>query len=159
MDNCLGSSDDRIFHLGKFFVMKWMYVAVVMVSVLSLNGCAKDVTAEDSTVITTTKTQNETRTNLTSDDTIWIARVLKWYYPPQQTIDKEFVNEVDCWNYYENGVGESKFGTQHLDHQGNKPDKEYMKKNRPSHREYPTRMYYGTEETGQIWLTCDIKGR
>lgn len=159
MDNCLGSSDDRIFHLGKFFVMKWMYVAVVMVSVLSLNGCAKDVTAEDSTVITTTKTQNETRTNLTSDDTIWIARVLKWYYPPQETIDKEFVSEVDCWNYYENGVGESKFGTQHLDHQGNKPDKEYMKKNRPLHREYPIRMYYGTEETGQIWLTCDIKGR
>ena len=102
---------------------------------------------------------NETKTNSTSSDTTWIARVLKWYYPPQQTIDKEFVSEVDCWNYYENGVGESKFGAQHLDHQGNKPDKEYMKKNRPAHREYPTRMYYGTEETGQIWLTCDIKGR
>ena len=60
--------------------------------------------------------------------------------------------------------GESKmlnsYGTQVLDHQGNKPDKEYMKKHRPSHREYPTRLYRGiTDEQGQVWLTCDIKGR
>jgi hypothetical protein len=89
---------------------------------------------------------------------IWISIVLTWR-PVIYTIDKEFTSEVNCWNYYESGVGESKFGTQHLDHQGNKPDKEYMKKNRPAHREYPTRMYYGTGETGQTWLTCDIKGR
>ena len=138
-------------------MIKWIFIIVAMIATLSLNGCAKDATAEDSP--TPTETLTETRTNSTSSDTIWIARVLKWHYPPQQTIDKEFVSEVDCWNYYENGVGESKFGTQHLDHQGNKPDKEYMKKNRPAHREYPTRMYYGTEETGQIWLTCDIKGK
>jgi hypothetical protein len=139
--------------------MKYFIIILVLVIILILNGCAKDATAEDSTVTTPVETSTETRTNSTSSDTAWIARVLKWYYPPQQTIDKEFVSEVGCWNYYENGVGESKFGAQHLDHQGNKPDKEYMKKNRPAHREYPTRLYYGTEETGQIWLTCDIKGR
>ena len=139
--------------------MKYFIIILALVITLILNGCAKDATAEDSPTTTPVETSTATRTNSTSSDTTWIARVLKWYYPPQQTIDKEFVSEVDCWNYYENGVGESKFGTQHLDHQGNKPDKEYMKKNRPAHREYPTRMYYGTEETSQIWLTCDIKGR
>jgi len=139
--------------------MKYFIIILALVITLILNGCAKDATAEDSPTTTPVETSTATRTNSTSSDTTWIARVLKWYYPPQQTIDKEFVSEVDCWNYYENGVGESKFGTQHLDHQGNKPDKEYMKKNRPAHREYPTRMYYGTEETAQIWLTCDIKGR
>ena len=95
---------------------------------------------------------------------IWIAIVMTWN-PVNRTIDKEFSSEEDCWNYYEtetNGVsvGEGKFGTQHLDHQGNRPDKEYMKKNRPPHREYPIRMYRGiTDEQGQVWLTCDIKGR
>ena len=82
--------------------------------------------------------------------------------PVIYTIDKEFSSEVNCWNYYDNGAGESKmlnnYGTQVLDHQGNKPDKEYMKKHRPSHREYPTRLYknFGGE---LVWLTCDIKGR
>ena len=137
------------------------FIIVLMITALSfINGCADTADAETSSLATTSESNNDDSTTTTSSsETIWIARVLKWYYPPQQTIDKEFVNEVDCWNYYENGVGESKFGTQHLDHQGNKPDKEYMKKNRPPHREYPTRMYYGTEETGQIWLTCDIKER
>ena len=137
--------------------MKNCLIIIIALASLSLNGCAKDATAEDSSATTPTETPTEAKTNSTSSDTIWIARVLKWYYPPQQTIDKEFVNEVDCWNYYENGVGESKFGTQYLDHQGNKNDKEYMKKKRLTHREYPIRMDYGTEETGQIWLTCDIK--
>ena len=122
--------------------MKYFIIILALVITLILNGCANDATAEDSPTTTPVETSTATRTDLASDDTTWIARVLKWYYPPQQTIDKEFVNEVDCWNYYENGVGESKFGTQHLDHQGNKPDKEYMKKNRPAHREYPTRMYW-----------------
>ena len=94
---------------------------------------------------------------------IWIAIVLIWN-PVNYTIDKEFTSEVECWNYYDNGAGESKmlnsYGTQVLDHQGNKPDKEYMKKHRPPHREYPTRLYRGiTDEQGQGWLTCDIKGR
>ena len=92
---------------------------------------------------------------------IWIAIVMTWN-PVNYTIDKEFSSEVNCWNYYDNGAGESKmlnsYGTQVLDHQGNKPDKDYMKKNRPAHREYPTRMYknFGA---GLVWLTCDIKGR
>ena len=88
---------------------------------------------------------------------IWIAIVMTWN-PVIYTIDKEFSSEVDCWNYYEEGVGESKFGTQHLDHQGNKPDKEYMKKHRPPHREYPTRLYKN-HGGWMVWLTCDIKGR
>ena len=135
------------------------FIIVLMITALSfINGCAKDATAEDSAVVATNETPTKTKTNSTSSDTIWIAIVMTWR-PVIYTIDKEVTSEVNCWNYYESGVGESKFGTQHLDHQGNKPDKEYMKKNRPAHREYPTRMYYGTGETGQTWLTCDIKGR
>ena len=92
---------------------------------------------------------------------IWIAIVMTWN-PVIYTIDKEFSSEIDCWNYYDNGVGESemrsRYGTQVLDHQGNKPDKEYMKKHRPAHREYPTRMYKN-HGGWMVWLTCDIKGR
>jgi len=135
---------------------KWVIFIIVLV-VLSLNGCAKDATAEDSTAAIPVETSTETRTNL-STEVIWIAIVMTWQ-PVKYLIDKEFTSEVNCWNYYEEDVGESKFGIQHLDHQGNKPDKDYMNKNRPPHREYPTRMYHGiTDEQGQIWLTCDIKG-
>ena len=138
------------------------FIIVLMVTALSLiNGCAKDATAEDSAVTTPTEKQDETRTDLASDDTIWIAIVMTWR-PVIYTIDKEFSSEVDCWNYYDTGVGESKmlnsYGTQVLDHQGNKPDKEYMKKHRPAHREYPTRMYKNNGDW-MVWLTCDIKGR
>ena len=94
---------------------------------------------------------------------IWIAIVMTWN-PVIYTIDKEFSSEVDCWNYYDNGVGESKmlnsYGTQVLDHQGNNPGKEFHKKHRPPHREYPTRLYHGiTAEQGQVWLTCDLRSR
>ena len=137
----------------------WMFLIVIT---LTLNGCAKDATAEDSGVITTTETQNETRTNSASGDTIWIAIVTRWWPTINRTIDKEFTSEVNCWNYYESGVGESKmlnsYGTQVLDHQGNKPDKDYMKKHRPAHRVYPTRMYKNSGGW-MVWLTCDIKGR
>ena len=140
--------------------MKWMLIIVLAVVALSfIGGCADVADAEDSAATTPAETQNEAKTNLASDDTTWIAIVMTWR-PVIYTIDKEFASEVDCWNYYEEGVGESKFGTQHLDHQGNKPDKEYMKKHRPPHREYPTRMYHGiTDVQGQVWLTCEIKGR
>jgi len=93
---------------------------------------------------------------------IWIAIIMTWN-PVIYTIDKEFSSEVACWNYYDNGVGESKmlnsYGTQVLDHQGNKPDADYMKKHRPQHRVYPTRLYKGADgwTRGLIWLTCDIK--
>ena len=141
--------------------MKWIFI-LIMAAALSLNGCAKDATAEDSTAITSTETQDVARTNLASDDEIWIAIVMTWR-PVTYTIDKEFASEVDCWNYYDNGVGESemrsRYGTQVLDHQGNKPGKGFhfgMNEN----REYPTRLYHGiTVEQGQVWLTCDIKGR
>ena len=89
------------------------------------------------------------------------AIVMTWN-PVIYTIDKEFSSEVNCWNYYDNGAGESKmlnsYGTQVLDHQGNKPDKEYMEKHRPAHREYPTRLYKN-HGGWLVWLTCDIKGR
>ena len=140
--------------------MKWMYVAV-LVAVLGFNGCAKDATAEDSPTTTPTETQNEVKTNAASGDIVWIAIVMTWN-PVVYTIDKEFSSEVNCWNYYDNGAGESKmlnnYGTQVLDHQGNKPDAEYMKKHRPAHRVYPTRMYKNNGGW-MMWLTCDIKGR
>ena len=142
-------------------MIKWLFIIVAVIATLSLNGCAKDATAEDSMATTPTETSTETTTNSTSSDKEWIAVVLTWR-PVIYTIDKEFTSEVDCWNYYDTGVGESKmlnsYGTQVLDHQGNKPDKEYMKKHRPAHREYPTRMYKN-HGGWMVWLTCDIKGR
>ena len=143
--------------------MKWMIIGV-LASALSLNGCADTADAEDSTVITApvdNQDSTDGSTNSSDGPTIWIAIVMTWN-PVIYTIDKEFASEIDCWNYYDNGVGESKmlnsYGTQVLDHQGNKPDKEYMKKHRPSHREYPTRMYKNFGGW-MMWLTCDIKGR
>jgi hypothetical protein len=126
-----------------------------MITVLSLiNGCAKDATAEDSGVTTPTEKQ-ETKTSSTSGETIWAAIVLTWR-PINRTIDKEFASEIACWNYYENGVGESKFGSQILDHQGNPPTKDFHFG--PDHLEYPIRIYRGKDGQGQVWLTCDIKG-
>ena len=141
--------------------MKWMFIIVMVVATLSLNGCAKDATAEDSPTTTPTETQDEAKTNAASGDTIWIAIVLTWR-PVIYTIDKEFSSEVDCWNYYDNGVGESemrsRYGTQVLDHQGNKPGKGFHF-GMNEYREYPTRLYHGINvEQGQVWLTCDIKG-
>ena len=142
-------------------MIKWIFIIVIAIATLSLNGCAKDATAEDSAVAATSETRTETTTNSTSGETIWIAIVMTWR-PVTYTIDKEFSSEVDCWNYYDTGVGETKmlnsYGTQVLDHQGNKPGKEYHKKHRPAHRVYPTRMYKNNGDW-MVWLTCDIKGR
>ena len=140
--------------------MKWIFI-IVLAAALSLNGCADPADAEDATATTPAEQQQENTTSSASGDTTWIAIVMTWN-PVNYTIDKEFSSELDCWNYYDTGVGESKmlnsYGTQVLDHQGNKPDKEYMKKHRPSHREYPTRMYKNFGGW-MMWLTCDIKGR
>ena len=142
--------------------MKWIFIIVVLA--LSLNGCADTADAETSAAISApVENQEETTNTTSSSETIWAAIVMTWN-PVAYTIDKEFSSEVNCWNYYDNGAGESKmlnnYGTQVLDHQGNKPDKEYMKKHRPPHREYPTRLYKGADgwTRGLIWLTCDIKG-
>ena len=129
----------------------------------TLSGCAKDASGDDHKDEMAVTSDTTTADEEVSDETIWIAIVMTWN-PVTYTIDKEFSSEVNCWNYYDNGAGESKmlnnYGTQVLDHQGNKPDKDYMKKHRPEHREYPTRLYRGiTDEQGQVWLTCDIKGR
>ncbi len=135
--------------------MKWILIIAIA---LSLNGCADTADAEDSTA-TTPAEQQENRT-ADASGTAWVAIVMTWN-PVVYTIDKEFSTEVDCWNYYDTGAGEnemrSRYGTQVLDHQGNKPDAEYMKKHRPQHRVYPTRMYknFGAD---LVWLTCDIKG-
>ena len=139
---------------------KWIYVMIMMTAALTLNGCADTADAESSAAITSVENQEETTTT-SSSETIWIAIIMTWR-PVIYTIDKEFSSELDCWNYYDNGVGESKmlnnYGTQVLDHQGNKPDKEYMKKHRPPHREYPTRLYKN-HGGWLVWLTCDIKSR
>ena len=139
---------------------KWMFIIVIAVA-LSFSGCADTADAENSSMATTSSESNNDSTTTSSSETIWAAIVLAWN-PVVRTIDKEFSSEVDCWNYYDTGVGESKmlnnYGTQVLDHQGNKPDKEYMKKHRPAHREYPTRMYKN-HGGWMVWLTCDIKGR
>ena len=139
-------------------MIKWIFIIAIA---LSFSGCADTADAEDATATTPAETQNEAKTNLASGETIWIAIVMTWN-PVNYTIDKEFSSEVNCWNYYDNGAGESKmlnsYGTQVLDHQGNKPDAEYMKKHRPQHRVYPTRMYKNFGGW-MMWLTCDIKGR
>ena len=137
--------------------MKWLFL-IVLASTLSLiSGCADTADAEDSTEVTPAE-QSLEKTTLTKTDTKWIAIVMTWN-PVVRAIDKEFSSEVDCWNYYEGGVGESKFGTQHLDHQGNPPTKDFHF-GKMDHREYPIRTYRGiNDEQGQVWLTCDIKGR
>ena len=138
-------------------MIKWIFIIAIA---LSLSGCADTAAAEDSTA-TTPAEQQEANEKSASGETIWVAIVMTWN-PVVYTIDKEFSTEIDCWNYYDTGVGESKmlnnYGTQVLDHQGNKPDKDYMKKHRPQHRVYPTRMYKNFGGW-MMWLTCDIKGR
>ena len=142
--------------------MKWMFILIIA-GALSFSGCADTADAETSSMATTSseESNNDSTTTASSGDTTWVAIVMTWN-PVVYTIDKEFSSEIDCWNYYDTGVGESKmlnsYGTQVLDHQGNKPDKEYMKKHRPSHREYPIRLYHG-KDGWLVWLTGDIKGR
>ena len=141
--------------------MKWMFI-IIMVIALSLNGCAKDASGSDQEDPEIRPNEEVEVNKETDTDMIWIAIVLTWN-PVNYTILKEFTSEIECWNYYDTGVGEiyarENYGTQVLDHQGNKPDKEYMKKHRPPHREYPTRLYKGVDgwTRGLIWLTCDIK--
>jgi len=135
-------------------MIKWIFIIAIA---LSLNGCADTADAEDSTATTPAEQQQEADKEV-SDDTVWAAIVMTWN-PVVRTIDKEFSSEVDCWNYYEGGTGESKFGSQHLDHQGNTPTKDFHF-GKMDHREYPIRTYRGiNDEQGQVWLTCDIKGR
>ena len=133
-------------------MIKWIFIIAIA---LSLSGCADTADAEDSTA-TTPAEQQEANEKSASGETIWIAIVMTWN-PVVRTIDKEFSSEVDCWNYYEGSTGESKFGSQHLDHQGNPPTKDFHFG--PDHLEYPIRTYRGKDGQGQVWLTCDIKGR
>lgn len=134
-----------------------MIIIAISLLMTILTGCARDATAEDSTAVTPAQ-QSLERTTL-AETTKWVAIVMTWN-PVVYTIDKEFANEVNCWNYYDTGAGETKmlnsYGTQILDHQGNKPGKEYHKKHRPAHREYPTRMYKNFGGW-MMWLTCDTK--
>ena len=137
-------------------MIKWMFTIIVMVVALSLNGCADTADAENSSLATASEESNNDSTTTSSSETIWIAIVMTWN-PVNRVIDKEFSTEVACWNYYENGVGEGKFGTQHLDHQNNPPTKDFHFG--PDYLEYPIRTYRGKDGQGQVWLTCDIKGR
>ena len=132
-------------------MIKWMFIIAIA---LSLNGCADTADAEDSTA--TTPAEKQEADKEVSGDTIWAAIVMTWN-PVHRTIDKEFTTEEACWNYYENGVGEGKFGTQHRDHQGNLPTKDSHFG--PDYLEYPIRTYRGKDGQGSVWLTCDTKGR
>ena len=134
--------------------MKWIYIIVIAVA-LSFSGCADTADAESSAAITPVENQEET-TNTTSDDETWIAVVMTWN-PVKRVIDKEFASEVECWNFYEGGTGESRFGEQHRDHQGNLPTKDSHFG--PDYLEYPIRTYRGKDGQGSVWLTCDTKGR
>ena len=91
---------------------------------------------------------------------IWIAIITLWMPidggPIKRVIDKEFTSEIACWNHYEGGYGESRFGIQNLTHQGKTPTLGFHFT--LNHLEYPIRTYKGNGE-GNIWLTCDIKGR
>ena len=136
--------------------MNWIYIIVIAVALSLTAGCADTADAEDSTAITPAEQQEADESNSASGDTIWAAIVMTWN-PVVRTIDKEFASEVDCWNYYEGGTGESKFGSQVLDHQNNPPTKDFNFG--PDHLEYPIRIYRGKDGQGQVWLTCDIKGR
>ena len=136
--------------------MKWMFIIVIAIALSLTAGCADTADAEDSTATTPAEESNKENDSTSSGETIWAAIVLTWN-PVVRTIDKEFASEVDCWNYYENGVGEGKFGSQHLDHQDNPPTKDFNFG--PDYLEYPIRTYRGKDGSGSIWLTCDIKGR
>ena len=130
-------------------------ITIMLAAALSLSGCADTADAESSAAITPVENQEET-TNTTSDDETWIAVVMTWN-PVKRVIDKEFASEVECWNFYEGGTGESRFGEQHRDHQGNLPTKDSHFG--PDYLEYPIRTYRGKDGQGSVWLTCDIKGR
>jgi hypothetical protein len=127
----------------------------MLVVALSLNGCADTAEAEDSTA-TTPAEEQQNKTANASDDTTWVAVVLTWN-PVVRAIDKEFTSEVECWNFYEGGTGESRFGSQHLDHQDNPPTKDFNFG--PDYLEYPIRTYRGKDGQGSVWLTCDLKSR
>jgi len=133
-------------------MIKWIFIIAIA---LSLNGCADTADAEDSTATTPAEQQQEADKEV-SDDETWIAVVMTWN-PVKRVIDKEFTSEVECWNFYEGGTGESRFGEQHRDHQGNLPTKDSHFG--PDYLEYPIRTYRGKDGQGSVWLTCDIKGR
>ena len=137
-------------------MIKWMFILIMAVALSLISGCADTADAENSSLATASEESNNDSTTTSSSETIWAAIVLTWN-PVNRIIDKEFSTEVACWNYYENGVGEGKFGTQHLDHQDNPPTKDFNFG--PDHLEYPIRTYRGKDGQGQVWLTCDIKGR
>jgi hypothetical protein len=129
---------------------------ILLIIALLLSSCAADATAKDSTAVTPAEEQQNRTADASSDDTTWIAVVMTWN-PVHRTIDKEFTSEVECWNFYENGTGESRFGEQHRDHQDNLPTKDFHFG--PDYLEYPIRTYRGKDGQGSVWLTCDLKGR
>jgi uncharacterized protein YceK len=128
---------------------------ILLIIALLLSGCAADATAKDSTAVTPAEQQQEAEKEV-SDEETWIAVVLTWN-PVVRVIDKEFTSEVECWNFYEGGTGESRFGEQHRDHQGNLPTKDSHFG--PDYLNYPIRTYRGKDGQGSVWLTCDLKGR
>jgi len=85
---------------------------------------------------------------------VWAAFIL-YASNNYREIHKEFSTEVACWEYYEI-YGESFFGKQSLDHQNNRPKKDFHF--RLPWLNYPVRTYKGLNNNDMIWVTCDIKG-
>ena len=85
---------------------------------------------------------------------IWMAIVLTWNNPnPTRTIDKEFASVNECWNHYEEGVGESMFGRQNVDHQGNPPKIDFHF----ARDGVAIRTYKGKDTNRPVWLSCERK--
>ena len=82
---------------------------------------------------------------------IWAAFVV-YTSPFRREINKQFDTEFACWSYYE-AHGERLFGPQNLDHQNNKPTKDFHF--RMPWLNYPIRTYKGLSNNSMIWLTCD----
>ena len=138
-------------------MIKWMFILIMAVSLSLISGCADTADAENSSLATASESNNDDSTTTTSsEEETWIAVVMTWN-PVHRTIDKEFTSEVECWNFYEGGTGESRFGSQHLDHQDNPPTKDFHFG--PDYLEYPIRTYRGKDGEGSVWLTCDLKSR
>ena len=84
-------------------------------------------------------------------EVVVIAVILYWESPVRRVVDREFDSVNECWNYYEGGVGESMFGRQTLDHQGNTPKIDFHF----ARDGVAIRTYRGKEENIPIWLSCE----
>ncbi len=83
----------------------------------------------------------------------WIALVLIWTPMMDRSVDREFRTEKECWDYYKDGIGESKWGEK-INHSATvRPDGNYHWK---LSFDFPIRMYEG-KDGNKVWLSCERK--